>query len=271
MTNVIIIEDDSKVAYELKEMIEQTGSDFKVCAILHTVLDARVWLMSNKAPQLIFCDIQLADGLGFEIFRNLPISAPVIFSTSYDEYALKAFENNGIDYLLKPINNARLQKSLRKFVQLKELFVEGNSLYSKRINNSVSYMNGYKSSLLVYYQDKIIPISMDKLDFIYYNNYTVTVHSQNTHYETRDTLNNIITTLNPRDFFRANRQFIIHRKAVTSIQQYFGRKLLIGTVSPTPEPIIISKANASEFLKWVEGVNYQSPLPLILENARFIN
>ena len=110
MTNVIIIEDDSKVAFELKEMIEQTGSDFKVCSILHTVLDARVWLMSNKAPQLIFCDIQLADGLGFEIFRNLPISAPVIFSTSYDEYALKAFENNGIDYLLKPIDNARLQK-----------------------------------------------------------------------------------------------------------------------------------------------------------------
>lgn len=271
MTNVMIIEDEVKVANELKFMIEQSNSNFKVCSILHSVLDARVWLMNNKAPQLIFCDIHLKDGLGFEIFRNLPVVAPVIFCTSYHEYALKAFENNGIDYLIKPIDNSRLNRSLKKFLQLKEIFTEENALFNKRNSNAVSYMNGYKSSLLVYYQDKIIPISLDKLDFIYYNNYHVTVHTQTAQYETRDTLNNIITTLNPRDFFRANRQFIVHRKAVTSIQQYFGRKLLIGISSPTPEPVIISKANSSEFLKWVEGVNYQTPLPLMLENARFIN
>jgi len=255
MTNVLIIESKLQDANALKQMIEQTNPNFNVCSIVNSVKEARNWLMNNKAPQLIFCDIQLSDGQGFDIFRSLPVAAPVIFCTSCQEYALKAFENNGIDYLLKPISNDRLQKSLQKFLQFKQIFGEENAPQKQNFNYSVSSTNKYKSSLLVYYQDKIIPISLDKLDFIYYNNYQVNVHTQNAQYETRDTLNSIINSLNPHDFFRANRQFIIHRKSVTSIQQYFGRKLLVGTSFPTPEPVIISKANASEFLKWVEGLN----------------
>lgn len=260
MTKVLIIASDANAGIELSQMIGQTAGDFQVCGILHKISEARQWLTDNNAPQLIFCDIELEDGLGFEIFRNLPVAAPIIFCTDCQEYALKAFENNGIDYLLKPLNPERLQKSLKKFTRLKELFGEENTSYSKRISHVASGMNGYKSSMLVYFQDKIIPVSLDKLDYIYYNNYTVNVHTQNAQYETRDTLNNIITTLNPRDFFRANRQFILHRKSVTSIQQYFGRKLLVGTSFPTPEPVIISKANATEFLKWVEGLNHEKEL-----------
>jgi two-component system response regulator LytT len=260
MTKVLIIASDANAGFELSQMIEQTAGDFQVCGMLHKISEARHWLRDNNTPQLIFCDIELEDGLGFEIFRNLPVAAPVIFCTNCQEYALKAFENNGIDYLLKPLNPERLQKSLKKFARLKELFGEENASYSKRISHVASGMNSYKSSMLVYFQDKIIPVSLDKLDYIYYNNYTVNVHTQNAQYETKDTLNNIITTLNPRDFFRANRQFILHRKSVTSIQQYFGRKLLVGTSFPTPEPVIISKANATEFLKWVEGLNHEKEL-----------
>ena len=272
MTDVLIIEDDLNEANWLKRMIEQAGTDYNVCSIIHSVTEARIWLMTNKTPHLIFCDIQLSDGLGFNIFQDLAITVPVIFCTAYHEYALEAFENNGIDYLMKPIEAVRLNKSLKKYSQLKELFGEVNATYSKRLNYPGPYTNNYKSSLLVYYQDKIIPISLEQLDFIYYNNYQVTVHAQSAQYETRDTLNSIFATLNPRDFFRANRQFIIHRKAVTSIQQYFGRKLLIGTSTPTPEPVIISKANASEFLKWVEGLkNDAVTLPLMMDNARFMS
>ena len=271
MTDVLIIEDDLEEANLLKQMIEQTSTDYRVCSIIHSVTEARGWLMNNKTPQLIFCDIQLSDGLGFKIFQDLNVTVPVIFCTAYHEYALEAFENNGIDYLIKPIDNERLHKSLRKYSQLKELFGEVNS-FNKRVSGVMPYLNGYKSSLLVYFQDKIIPVSLDQLDFIYYNNYQVTVHTQNAQYETRDTLNNIFATLNPRDFFRANRQFIIHRKAVTSIQQYFGRKLLIGTSSPTPEPVIISKANASDFLKWVEGLKSDTvSMHPVMDNARFMS
>ncbi|KAA6441188.1 response regulator transcription factor [Dyadobacter flavalbus] len=255
MTNVLIIESKPQDAAALKRMIEQIGSELNVCGTVNSVRDARNWIMNNKAPQLIFCDIQLPDGSGFDIFGSLTIAAPVIFCANGQEHALKAFENNGIDYLVKPFSSDRLQKSLKKFEQFKQVFGRETISQKQDFNHAVSSVNKYKSSLLVYYQDKIIPISLDKLDFIYYNNYQVNVHTQNTQYETRDTLNSIINSLNPHDFFRANRQFIIHRKSVTSIQQYFGRKLLVGTSFPTPEPVIISKANASEFLKWVEGLN----------------
>lgn len=255
MTNVLIIESKLQDANALKRMIEQANPDFVICGIVNSVKDARSWMMNNPSPQLIFCDIQLPDGSGFDLFGSLPIGAPVIFCASCQEQALKAFENNGIDYLLKPFSNDRLQKSLKKFKQFKQVFGQQTASQKQDFNYAVSSVNKYKSSLLVYYQDKIIPISLDKLDFIYYNNYQVNVHTQNAQYETRDTLNSIINSLNPYDFFRANRQFIIHRKSVTSIQQYFGRKLLVGTSFPTPEPVIISKANASEFLKWVEGLN----------------
>ncbi|QRQ99452.1 LytR/AlgR family response regulator transcription factor [Dyadobacter sandarakinus] len=250
MIDVLIIESNVELAIKLQQTIEKTG-EFAVSKLLHSVADARDWLNIGPSPQLIFCDIVLPDGLGFDIFRNTNLSVPVIFCTSDHAYAIRAFENNGIDYLLKPFDHARVQKSLKKFLQLKELFGEETMPEKKKGKKNVSY----KSSLLVYFQDKIIPINLEKLDFIYYNNYQVNVHTQNAQYETRDTLNNIIAALNPRDFYRANRQFIIHRKMVTSIQQYFGRKLLVGTSSPTPEPIIISKANASEFLRWVEGAN----------------
>ncbi|GGB88218.1 DNA-binding response regulator [Dyadobacter sediminis] len=272
MTEILIIENESKIAQELKDMIELTNAEFKVCGILQSVFEAKIWLINNKTPQLIFCSIQLPDGLGFEIFQDLSIAAPVIFCTDYNEYALEAFENNGIDYLLKPLDHFKLQRSLKKFTQLKELFGEENALNNRKFNNAALYLNSYKSSLLVYYQDKIIPVSLDKVDFIYYNNYQVNVYMQNAHYETRDTLNNIITSLNPKDFFRANRQFIIHRKAVVNIQQYFGRKLLIGTSSPTPEPVVVSKANSSEFLKWVEGLNTEeNAYSALFDNMRLMS
>ncbi|WP_138481463.1 LytR/AlgR family response regulator transcription factor [Dyadobacter bucti] len=270
MIDTLIIANDAREAEVLKQMIENANSSFKVAEILSSVREAKIWLTSNNVVHLIFCDIELRDGLGFEIFQGVP-AAPVIYFTTYDGYALEAFENSGIDYLIKPIDERKLENSLRKFLQLKNLFGEEGSLIQPRpVKVGFPKFNSYKTSLLVYFQDKIIPVNMDQMDFIYYNNYIVTVHAQGAHYETRDTLNNIITTLNPRDFFRANRQFIIHRKAVTNIQQYFGRKLLVGMSAPTPEPVIISKANASDFLKWMEGLNIEEArFAISLDDARF--
>jgi two-component system response regulator LytT len=269
MIDTLIIASNALEAEVLKHMIENANSGFKVTDILLSVREAKIWLASNKVVHLIFCDIELRDGLGFEIFQGIP-AAPVIYFTTYDAYALEAFENSGIDYLIKPVDERKLENSLRKFLQLKNLFGEEGAAQPKPVRVGFPKFNTYKTSLLVYFQDKIIPVNMDQMDFIYYNNYIVTVHAQGAHYETRDTLNNIITTLNPRDFFRANRQFIIHRKAVTNIQQYFGRKLLVGMSSPTPEPVIISKANASDFLKWMEGLNIdEARFEISLDNARF--
>jgi DNA-binding LytR/AlgR family response regulator len=257
MVSILVIEDEAKVALSLQQMIEQFGNGFKVCAIVGTIKEAKRWLVNNKSPHLIICNIQLPDGLSFKLFQDFTITCPVIYCTNDYEFALKAFENNGIDYLLKPVDSAMLNKSLEKFSRFRRFFGEDISNDSMRINHAISSLSGFRSSLLVYFKDQIIPVNVDNVDYIYYNNYQVTVHSDNAQYETRDTLNNIFETLNPKDFFRANRQYIIHRKSVISIQQYFGRKLLIGLSSRTPEPVIISKANGTDFLKWLEGLHVE--------------
>jgi two-component system response regulator LytT len=269
MIDTLIIASSASEAAVLTQMIENANSGFKVTEVLLSVRQAKIWLANNKGPHLIFCDIELKDGLGFEIFQGIA-AAPVIYFTTYNAHALEAFENGGIDYLIKPIDERKLENSLRKFLQLKNLFGDDATLEPKPVKIGFPKFNSYKTSLLVYFQDKIIPVNMDQMDFIYYNNYIVTVHAQHAQYETRDTLNNIVATLNPRDFFRANRQYIIHRKAVVNIQQYFGRKLLVGMSSPTPEPVIISKANASDFLKWMEGLNTEEvQFAVSSDTARF--
>lgn len=253
MTSVLIIEDEYVVASSMKLMIEHFGKGFTVCAMLSSVQEAKRWLASNKSPHLILCDIQLSDGLSFDIFEHLPVKCPIIFCTGHDRHAMAAFENNGIDYLLKPVDVFSLHRSLEKFKRLRDFLNEDMSKDIAGVNRAMMTRNTFRSSVLVYVKDQIIPISLDNIDFVYYNNAQVSVYSNCTRYETRDTLSNILETLNPREFFRANRQFIVHRKSVTSIQQYFGRKLLVGVSCPTPEPVIVSKANATDFLKWIEG------------------
>ncbi|WP_031527746.1 LytR/AlgR family response regulator transcription factor [Dyadobacter crusticola] len=253
MTSILLIEDEVEIASDLKKMIEHFGNGFTVCGVLSSVQEAKRWLTSNKSPHLILCDIQLSDGLSFSIFEHLSIKCPVIFCTGHNDHAMEAFENNGIDYLLKPIDVFSLHKSLEKFKRFRDFLSEDFSRDISTLKRAMIARNTFRSSVLVYVKDQIIPINLDNIDFIYYNNYQVSVYAGSMRYETRDTLNNILDTLNPRDFFRANRQFIVHRKAVISIQQYFGRKLLVGVTCTTPEPLIVSKANASDFLKWIEG------------------
>ncbi|MCE7066142.1 LytTR family DNA-binding domain-containing protein [Dyadobacter sp. CY326] len=257
MISILVIEEEAKLATKLQNIIEQFGSGFKVCAIVGSIKEAKKWLVNNKSPHLIICGVRFPDGLIFKLFQDFTITCPVIYYTEDYEFAMKAFENNGIDYLVKPVDSGLLNRSLEKFCRFRRFFGEDASHDSLRLSQAISTLSGFRSSILVYFKDQIIPINLDKVDYIYYNNYQVTVYSESGQYETRDTLNNIFETLNPRDFFRANRQFIIHRKSVTSIQQYFGRKLLIGISCRTPEPVIISKANATDFLKWLEGLHVE--------------
>ncbi|KQS27043.1 hypothetical protein ASG33_21145 [Dyadobacter sp. Leaf189] len=239
-------------------MIEQSDGNFRVCDTVSTVRQARTWLSENKVPDLIICDVELEDGLGFQIFGELDIAPPVIYCAASRQYAMEAFANNGIDYLLQPVCEESVRRSLSKFSKFKEFLSFEQTIDASAGSRLYIPPNTYKSFLLSYYKDKIIPVSLEQAEYLYYNNCGVTIHTADAKYETRDTLNNIIVALNPNVFFRANRQFIIHRKAVKSIRQYFGRKLLIDTNIATPEPVIISKANASEFLRWVEGIHHNA-------------
>ncbi|WP_183561538.1 LytR/AlgR family response regulator transcription factor [Mucilaginibacter sp. SP1R1] len=250
---VIIIEDEAKTAKELKSMLQNLDSEISIEAILPSVSSAINWLKENPAPELVFSDIQLGDGLSFEIFREVKIESPVIFCTAFDEYAIRAFESNSIDYLLKPIEEDVLQRSLEKYIRLKEHLLS-NTQYGNNLNKVLVQMDvAYKQNILVHYREKIIPVRVTDIQFIYASAGIVYLYdSSEKSYPIQYTIEQLEVMLNPQQFFRANRQFIINRDAVQNIEHYFNRKLYVIVKTNPPEKIIISKIKAQPFLKWIE-------------------
>ncbi|GAA4322957.1 LytTR family DNA-binding domain-containing protein [Mucilaginibacter gynuensis] len=250
---VVIIEDESKTAKELKSMLEEIDGDIRVEIVLPSVATAIKWLKENPAPELIFSDIQLGDGLSFEIFRDVQTEAPVIFCTAFDEYAIRAFESNSIDYLLKPVTEDMLQRSLEKYLRFKEHLISSNQ-YLLNLNKVLVQMDtSYKQNILVHYREKIIPIRVADIYFIYASNGVVYVYTgNNKSYPVQYTIEQMEAMLNPQQFFRANRKFILNRDIISNIEHYFNRKLVVVTSYESPEKIIISKVRAPAFLKWME-------------------
>jgi two-component system, LytTR family, response regulator LytT len=252
--NVLIIEDEIKTARELKKLVEQLRDDITVVDILPSVKAGIQWFGAHTSPDLIFSDIQLADGLSFDIYKNIAIHTPVIFCTAFDEYAIRAFEANGIDYLLKPVDENRLQQALDKYENLKGAFAVEKNNYEKKLESLLTqFTNQYKHTLLVHFQDKIIPVKTAEIHFIHYSNGIVsfyTAHQQK--YVLTSTLDELETMLDPALFFRANRQFIINRNAILNVEHYFSRRLVVRLAVTPPEPVIISKVKSSDFLQWIE-------------------
>lgn len=253
--NVLIIEDEIKTARELRSLVSALRHDITVLDILPTIKGSLEWLATHPAPDLVLSDIQLADGLSFEIFRNTPVNTPVIFCTAFDEYAIRAFETNGIDYLLKPIDENRLQQALEKYDNLKDAFSTEKTTYEKKLETLLSQFTGnYKTTLLIHFQEKIIPVKTADMAFIHYTNGITAIYTHtNQKYIIPSTLDELEAMLQPDLFFRANRQFIINRQAIVNIEHYFSRRLVVRLATPTPESIIISKVRSAELLQWLEN------------------
>jgi len=251
--NIIIIEDELRTAKDLKTMLESIDNEIKVLDILPSVESGISWFSNNAAPDLIFSDIQLGDGLSFEIFKELKIETPVIFCTAFDQYAIHAFESNSIDYLLKPIEENMVERSLKKYQKIKEHYSAGS--YANNLNKVFVQMDhAYKQSLLVHYREKMIPVKVADVGYVYAANGIVTLHTLTSQdYVIQYTIDQLETMLNPMLFFRANRQFIINRNTVQNIEHYFNRRLLVKIYCPTPTKIIISRLKAQDFLRWMEN------------------
>ena len=249
---VIIIEDERKTAKELQEILTGIDGDIKVLDILPSIASAIKWFTENPTPDLIFSDIQLGDGLSFEIFREVDIKAPVIFCTAFDQYAIQSFESNSVDYLLKPLEEAMVERSLKKYYRIREHYAGG--IYQQNLDKAlVQLENAYRQTILVHYREKMIPVKVADLCYIHAGNGLVTMHTrEDVEYSVQYTIDQMENILNRQDFFRANRQFIIHRSIITDIEHYFNRRLLIKTQCKTPEKIIVSRLKAQEFLRWVE-------------------
>ena len=246
----LIVEDEVLAAQSLQKLVSEVAPETEIIGILQSIEESVAWFNENPMPDLVFMDIHLADGSSFAIFEQVQITCPVIFTTAYDEYALKAFEVSSIDYLLKPINRNDLTRAMNKF----KAFVGEKSNNSEAIDallRQIGMKKSYKSCFLVPERDKLVPLATANIAYFYIDTKTVKAISLDEHtYYMSQTLDDIMLQLDPDDFFRANRQFIVSRKAIKDLTIWFGNKLSLNLLVKIPEEIIISKAKVSEFKNW---------------------
>lgn len=250
---IVIIEDEQLAAEDLADKILKVDTGIQIVACLRSVKEAVSYFEINEKPDLIFCDIQLGDGLSFEIFNKQPLTSPVIFCTAYDEYALKAFKANGIDYILKPFTRKTIEDSLNKFKALKNNFINNLTHFDTILELFESRRNQAQVSVLVYQKDNIIPVKVDDIALFY-------IEHEVTHLITFEQKQYIISKsleelekITGSDFFRTNRQFFINRKAIKDASQYFTRKLSVNLIIPFSEKIFVSKEKSKDFLNWLSG------------------
>ncbi len=249
MIRALIVEDETAAAVNLRAILRETAPDVEIVATLESVTESVDYLRAHPQPDLLFMDIHLADGDSFRIFDAVEIVAPVIFTTAYDRYALDAFKVSGIDYLLKPLNGADVRRAIDKF---RRLTGSERHDYGARVQAMAS---GREETFLVHVRDRIIPLHRDKIAYCYTSNEKVTACDfDGETYPLDRTLETLQSLLPQSDFFRANRQFIISRRAVRDIVVWFGSRLALSLQVPTPERIIISKARVPEFKAWLRSV-----------------
>lgn len=244
---LVIIEDEKVTARDLARTITQSFPQAEIADIIGTVREGIAYFSDAPQVDLIFSDIQLGDGLSFEIFSKVEIDIPVIFCTAFDEYALDAFKANGIDYILKPFDKQAVATAINKYIS----FSGKRTSYKALEEIFVNRKSSDPGAVLVYQKDKIFPVAIDTIAFFYLKNGIVylTTFDKRT-YPLNKNMEEL-TKLSEPLFYRANRQFLIHRKAVLDASSYLSRKLSVTLVIPVPETITISREKVSQFLEWL--------------------
>lgn len=250
--NALIIEDEVLASKHLKQVLNETGN-ITVIGTIDSISDTIEWFSINPQPDIVFMDIHLADGLAFEIFNHIDITCPVVFTTAYDDYALRAFKVNSIDYLLKPIEVADVQSALNKLKVL-----SGPAGVPDSLSKLVDFFRKeqkYKTHFLVPQKgDKLIPLRVADIACFYIDAGIVKILTFNSQsYNFDSTLDELYEMLDPINFFRANRQFIINREAVKDADLWFNSKLSLNLKTQLPSGIVISKARVQEFKAWFMG------------------
>jgi len=245
---IVIIEDEKPAAQKLQKAIIKCNGNIEVAAILGSTKDATAWLRENPLPELIFMDIELSDGLSFSIFEEVPITCPVIFTTAYDEYWQEAFEHNSIDYLLKPVLQEKLETALKKYETLKKYF----TLNYQKLKQWQSENNEYKKRFLVKRGADYISIKTEDIPYFYATHKLVCmVDNKNQKFILDQSLADIETRLDPSQFYRVNRKYLINITAIKLMKTYSKGKLKLEVTPPVSEDIIVAQENVAAFKEWV--------------------
>lgn len=249
--NIIIIEDEKPAARLLQRKVEKLG--LKVNQMLHSVEESIQWFNSNIHPDLIFLDIQLSDGLSFEIFETITIKSAVIFTTAYDDYALRAFKLNSIDYLLKPIDEDDLEIAINKF-KARNINATYASLDFEMIKKMlVNPMEiSYKKRFTIKMGQQLKMINIDEVECFYSENKGTYLHTiDNRDYLLETTLEQLASELNPKDFYRVSRKFILPMKEIKEIQLYSNSRLKVILPTYKDDEVIVARERVNDFKEWL--------------------
>ncbi len=251
MLKVVIVEDEEFTAKDLADTIKKIDSDIEIVTTLYSIEEAVDFFKSNKDFDLIFSDIQLPDGLSFDIYKAVEISVPVIFCTAFDQYALNAFNANGIDYLLKPFNKASVSKALDKYMTLTTKNTTSDSNLNNIIQKLEQQLNRKSNSIIVHKGDKILPIELNKIALFYIEDeYVFALTFDSNKYILSQKLEEL-EHICGNEFFRANRQHLVNRKAIIDASKYFNRKILINIKADYPDQILVGKLKVTAFMQWL--------------------
>lgn len=249
---IVIIEDELKAASSLENMIAQLRPQAKVAAKLQSIEAAVQYFEAQGLPDLVFMDVQLSDGLCFEIFKSVKINCPVVFCTAYGEYALDAIKANGVDYLLKPFSSQDLETAFERVEGLRNFFQQHSEPILEEVLKKLGKEEG-KKSFLVFRQNKYVTVPTDQIAFIYIKfTAPAIVTFAGEEYTINQSLDQVQQQLPASQFYRVNRQYLINFAAIKEVEQYFTRKLFVQLTIPTPDHLLIGKEKTTAFLNWLE-------------------
>jgi len=252
---VIIVEDEQLAAEHLTMLLERYDNSIKVLATLDSVKSAKRWLEQNTAPELAFFDIQLADGLSFEIFEQMDVQCSIIFTTAYDEYALKAFKVNSVDYLLKPVDLEELSGALAKFKRLSTSITPVPNL--EAIQNALQMMQPeYKDRFLVKVGQRLSSVPAEQVEYFFHENRLVWLMTTEGRKHPLDySLEQLEGMLDPKRFFRINRKFIMSYESITEVVVFSNSRLKLSLQheAKSSEPVIVSRERVADFKLWWGG------------------
>jgi two-component system, LytTR family, response regulator LytT len=246
----LIVEDEKHSSDRLKQLLLDVDHEVTVVGSPSSVEETRLWFRDHSVPDLIFMDIQLGDGTAFDVLPDISDKIPIIFTTAYDQFALKAFEYNSLDYLLKPIEKDKLRSAIEKYETRSG---EPVDVHIKRYDNLERILNGdFKKRFLVKLGDQYIPIEASEIHYFYYEDGACRLQTTDKSYIIDHSLDQVDDMVNPMDFFRVNRQYIVTLRSIREIHSYFNSRLLIKLQPSSIQDVIVSRDRVGQFKRWMD-------------------
>jgi DNA-binding LytR/AlgR family response regulator len=255
---ILIVEDEELAIKRLKKTIADIEPDIQIAGVTHSIKATVDWLKNNPAPSLILMDVELSDGQSFEVFEKTKVKSPVIFITSYDEYALKAFKVSSIDYLLKPIEKEDLESALHKHIDLKKLYNSNAAPKVDKIDTLVQelqqklYQSEYRKRFLVKHLQKMVSIEVENIAYFFTDGRLIFFKTyENKKFIVDYSMDELEEMLDPEKYFRINRSHFVSINSVEQINDYFGFRLQLNLKPAEEKEVIVSREKVTDFKKWL--------------------